>query len=104
MTIIRHKLITSQEGGAACNCGYDPRIVLEESFDWTDAARAVVAHIKETRRWKYLGIEFHYGVGYYLWENPLSGRRWAITEYDYLALTGVLGISRWPRLQVSWTA
>lgn len=85
MTIIRHKLITTRDGGAACNCGYDPRIVLEENFDWTDAARAVVAHVKRSRRWKYLGAETHYGYWYHVWENELSKRRYAWPVEHYRA-------------------
>ena len=99
--MIRHKLITTIAGGAACDCGYDPRIVLEETFDWADAARAVLVHIKKSRHWEYLGLEFHYGVGYYIWENELTKQRYAMQEGKYLALTGV---SRSPRLEIRWTA
>lgn len=101
MTITRHKLITTSAGGAACDCGYDPRIVLDTDFNWTDSAMEVLNHIKKSRRWKYLGLEFHYGLGYYIWENALTQKRWALIEGDYLQLTGV---SRHPRIQPRWTA
>lgn len=85
MTIERHKLIATYTGGAACDCGYDPRVVLEKDFDWTDAAREVLAHIKKSRRWKYQGTEVHHGFTYHLWQNELTGRKYAWEAETYRA-------------------
>lgn len=89
MTLTRHKLITAHHGGAGCECGYDPRIVLEKEFGWGDAARKVVAHIRKSRRWRYRGVEIHYGYRYHLWENDLTGRKAAIQDEKYREMTGV---------------
>lgn len=104
MTTIRHKLLYRPAQYPACSCGYDPAVILEaEGKDvfFSVAVGMLLDHLKKARRWKYLGLEFHYSLGYYIWENELTQKRWAIQEYDYLKLTGV---SRNPRLEVRWTA
>jgi hypothetical protein len=101
--MLRHKMLFRVAQTPVCDCGYDPAIVLdsEEPLPWGTAVSAILDHIRKSRRWKYLGLEFHYGLGYYIWENGLTSKRWAIQEAEYLTLTGV---TRFPRLQVTWTA
>lgn len=105
MTIKRHKLLYRPAQNPVCDCGYDPGIIMELEDGtpptWFEVVLVLVGHLKLSRRWKYLGVEFHYGLGYYIWENGLSRKRHAIQEVEYLALTGV---ARNPRLQVTWSA
>lgn len=103
MTIKRHKLLYRPAENPVCDCGYDPAILLELETgappSWFDVVTRLKDHLRKARRWVFLGLEFHYGLGYYIWENGLSQKRYAIQEVEYLAMTGV---ARNPRLQVTW--
>lgn len=81
----RHKLIATSDKLAACDCGYNPHIIDAGPLDWAEGVRAVLAHIKKARRWKYLGTEVHYGSQYHLWENGLTKRRYAWEVETYRA-------------------
>lgn len=84
MTITRHKLIQDSLGHRVCNCGYDPFHLLDpEPLDSNGQTLAVLAHIRKSRRWTYRGAETHYGYTYYLWENELTGRKfaWEVDQY-----------------------
>lgn len=94
MTIKRHKLLYRPAQNPVCDCGYDPAIILELEHGtpptWFDAVIALMAHLKKSRRWKYQGTEVHYGYKYHLWQNELTGRKFAWEAETYqLQLTGV---------------
>lgn len=96
----RHTLFLRRRGGPAetgrpdkrppeyvCACGY-------YGNDWEPSAvrnLQVVAHCKLARQWKYVGAEVHYGERYYLWENRLTGRKFAWMAERYWMET-VLGM------------
>lgn len=72
--------VATQEGGPAewvaiCGCGRrgTPTVILK--------------HVKASRRWRYLGVEDHYGDKYHIWEHQLTGRRFAWLVDGYFVAT-----------------
>lgn len=77
--MVRHKLIQDSLGHQVCDCGYDPFFLLDpKPLDWTDQTRAVVAHIRQARRWHFRGVERRCGRKVYAWENELSGEWYVV--------------------------
>lgn len=61
-----------------CSCGQG----------WDNYAPALV-HVRQARRWRYLGRMYVYDEPYYMWEHALTGRQyaWLVKRYEGDTLT-----------------
>jgi hypothetical protein len=69
-----HIVIVAGKATAQCTtCGLEdhPTIVLQ--------------HIRDSRRWDYLGIEWVYGEAYHMWEHRLTKVRYAWHLLKYVS-------------------
>lgn len=74
----RHRLLVeamnfTADHEARCTCG--------KNFERVGDG---LVHVKLARRWRYLGVEEHYGDRYHMWEHALTSRRyaWALERYQ----------------------
>lgn len=72
---LRHRLTWrhAPHQGYICTCGH------------LAPAPDLVRHVRQARRWRYLGRELVAGEWYHLWEQQLTGRRFAILADTYTA-------------------
>jgi hypothetical protein len=73
----KHLPSYSKAGRWTCSCGW------QDSGDATNHWAEVRLHLRAARRWIYLGVEWHYGEAYYMWEHRLTGIKYAWLQPMY---------------------